>query len=270
MPDGAVQVGAIARPQLAPERMLAVARAAEAAGLPELWVWEDCFLEGGVASAAAILGATHRLRVGIGVLPFPLRNVALAAMEVATLLRMFPGRVIPGFGHGVQSWMGQVGARPASPLTLEREYIAALRGLLAGDEVTTAGEYVRLDGVRLGWPPAEVPPLLLAATGPRSLELSGEIGDGTIVVAQTRIEELPAIGERIATGRRRAGRDGEPAITVFAWSLGAGVDGAVETIRAWADAGASRVVLEPAEDEPDPEQFVRTAAEAARILAQGR
>jgi hypothetical protein len=39
-------------------------------------------------------------------------------MEVAALARLHPGRFIPGFGHGVRTWMEQVGAAVESPLTL--------------------------------------------------------------------------------------------------------------------------------------------------------
>ena len=39
-------------------------------------------------------------------------------MEIATIERLFPGRFVPAIGHGVQRWMGQVGARVESPLTL--------------------------------------------------------------------------------------------------------------------------------------------------------
>ena len=35
---------------------------------------------------------TDRVRVGIGLAPVPLRNVALLAMEVAAIHRLFPGR----------------------------------------------------------------------------------------------------------------------------------------------------------------------------------
>jgi alkanesulfonate monooxygenase SsuD/methylene tetrahydromethanopterin reductase-like flavin-dependent oxidoreductase (luciferase family) len=114
-------LGAVFRPQLPPERLRAVASAAEDAGLDELWLWEDCFWESGIASAAAALAWTERLRVGIGLLPVPLRNVALTAMEAATLHRLFPGRVDIAVGHGVQEWMAQVGARVESPMTLLRE-----------------------------------------------------------------------------------------------------------------------------------------------------
>ena len=100
--------------------------------MDELWVWEDCFRESAFAAATAALAWSERIQVGIGIAPMPLRKVALTAMEIATIERMFPGRLLPGLGHGVLSWMGQVGARVASPLTLMREYVPALRDLLAG------------------------------------------------------------------------------------------------------------------------------------------
>src|SRR6185437_7618184 len=132
-------LGVVFRPQNSPEQLRAVAEAADASGVDMLWLWEDCFREGGISTAAAALAWTDTVRVGIGLLPVPLRNVALTAMEIATLSRLFPGRLLPGIGHGVQPWMGQVGARVSSPLTLLREYATALRSLLAGEKVTVAG-----------------------------------------------------------------------------------------------------------------------------------
>jgi len=125
-------IGAVFLPQFPPERLRPVAEAADEAGLSQLWLWEDCFRQSGIAGAAAALAWTDRLTVGVGLLPVPLRNVAITAMELAMLHRLFPGRVIVGVGHGVQDWMGQVGARVDSPLTLLREQLDALRELLAG------------------------------------------------------------------------------------------------------------------------------------------
>ena len=82
----------------------------------------------------------------------PLRNVGLTAMELATLARLFPGRLRPGIGHGVLDWMAQVGARAQSPLTRLREYGTALRELLHGRTVSITGRYVQLDHVSLDWP----------------------------------------------------------------------------------------------------------------------
>ena len=175
-----VTVGLIFPPDQPPEHLLEVARAAELAGIPERWLWEDCFAESGIACAATVLAATTRLRVGIGLMPVPLRNVALTAMEIATLARLFPGRLLPGIGHGVLDWMGQAGVRAESPLTLLREYGTALRDLLDGAEVTTAGRYVQLDRVALRHPPTERVPLWLGGAGPKTIALAAEIGDGLV------------------------------------------------------------------------------------------
>jgi alkanesulfonate monooxygenase SsuD/methylene tetrahydromethanopterin reductase-like flavin-dependent oxidoreductase (luciferase family) len=288
-------LGTVFLPQLPPERLRRVARAADEAGLEELWLWEDCFLESGIASAAAVLAWTQRLRVGVGVLPVPLRNVALTAMEVATLHRLFPRRADIGVGHGVQPWMAQVGERVESPMTLLREHLTALRALLHGERVTTQGRYVRLDDVALDWPPTTPPAVLAGATGPRSLRLSGELADGTILTASTppaaveRARRLvdegraanggrggrhrlivyvhaatgPGGADRLEAELRRWGRESEPGIGV------AGNAQAVATaVRRWADAGADTVVLQPTADDPDPEGFVRFVAEAVRPLVR--
>jgi alkanesulfonate monooxygenase SsuD/methylene tetrahydromethanopterin reductase-like flavin-dependent oxidoreductase (luciferase family) len=164
--------------------------AAEESGLGELWLWEDCFAESGIATAAAVLAWTERLRVGIGLMPVPLRNVALTAMELATLARLFPGRLVPGVGHGVLDWMGQVGARVPSPMTLLDEYAGALRNLLHGQTVSTSGRYVTLDAVGLSWPPEIAPPVLVGAVGPRTLTLVGAVGDGVILSGGTTVDQV--------------------------------------------------------------------------------
>ncbi|RII14693.1 Phthiodiolone/phenolphthiodiolone dimycocerosates ketoreductase [Streptomyces sp. YIM 130001] len=285
-------LGAVFRPQLPPERLRDVALAADRAGLDELWLWEDCFLESGIASASAALAWTERLRVGVGLLPAPLRNVALTSMEAATLYRLFPGRVLLGVGHGVQDWMGQVGARVDSPVTLLREYLDAMRALLAGERVTTSGRYVQLDRVALDWPPLTPPPVLAGAIGPRSLRLTGESADGTVVDARVSAEGLRTACALVEEGRKAAGRTGPHPVTVYVHAatgpgaaerveaevrreghdpsagLGAAGDAAeiAAAVHALAEAGADTVVLQPTADEPDPEGFVRFAAEQVRPL----
>jgi alkanesulfonate monooxygenase SsuD/methylene tetrahydromethanopterin reductase-like flavin-dependent oxidoreductase (luciferase family) len=284
-------LGAVFVPQFPPERLRGVARAADEAGLEELWLWEDCFRESGVASAAAALAWTERLVVGVGLLPVPLRNVALTAMEVATLHRLFPGRVHVGVGHGVQDWMGQVGGRVDSPVTLLREYVVALRALLRGEEVTTRGVYIRLDKVALDWPPPVPPALFAGATGPRSLRLCGEVADGTILTGGTTTASVREARRLVEEGRVAAGRDQPQPLIVYLLAatgpqaerrleaeirafggdpaqVGVAGDAATvaDAVRRWADAGADTVVLQPTADDPDPEGFVRFAAREVRPL----
>ena len=59
-----VTLAAIFPPTRPPEQIGSVAAAADEAGLAQLWLWEDCFFESGVASAAAVLATTNRVRSG--------------------------------------------------------------------------------------------------------------------------------------------------------------------------------------------------------------
>lgn len=285
-------LGAVFRPQLPPERLRAVVRLADAAGLEELWLWEDCFREGGISAAAAALAWSEQVRVGVGLLPVPLRNVAITAMEVATLDRLFPGRAILGVGHGVQDWMGQVGARVESPVTLLREHLDALRALLRGERLTTDGRYVKLDGVALDWPPTGPVEILAGATGPRTLRLAGAAADGTILTASTAPDGVRRARQLIDEGRESAYRTEPHKVVVYLLTatgpdaaarlraelaeeglesvpdLGvAGDAGTVaKAVQRLAEAGADTVILQPTGDEPDPEAFVRFAAEEVRAL----
>ncbi|MCT2591415.1 LLM class flavin-dependent oxidoreductase [Streptomyces sp. N2-109] len=159
------------------------ARRAEDLGFDEIWVVEDLGFRGGIAQAAAVLGATSRIRVGIGIVPVGARNPAFAAMEAATLGQLFPGRVDVGVGHGMPGWMRSIGEWPDSPLTLLREYLDAVRALLRGERLETAGRYIRLDGIELEdcARPDVVPDILAGVRGPKSLAVSGAAADGTIL-----------------------------------------------------------------------------------------
>ncbi|MGH6654993.1 MAG: LLM class flavin-dependent oxidoreductase [Actinocrinis sp.] len=184
-----------------PEQLIEFARAAEACGADDLWVVEDLTWAGGVSSAASALAVTSSLRVGIGITPAPLRNPALLAMELATLARMHPGRLVAGIGHGVPEWMDQVGAGTRQRLALLEETIAAVRGLLNGERVTIDGSTVHIDGVQLVHPPHVVPPIIAGVIGPRSLELAGRIADGTLVVEGRGPREIAAIHALVEKGR---------------------------------------------------------------------
>ncbi len=285
-------IGVIFTPTRPPEQLRDFVVEAERLGLDEVLLFEDCFRESGLAAAVAALAATERIRVGIGVLPMPFRNVALLAMEVATIDRLFPGRLRLGVGHGVQDWMAQVGARPASPLTLMREYAPALRRLLAGERVDASGRYVTLDGVQLDWPPAAPVAVWAAGEGPKTLGVTGEVADGTIFTSGTSPEMLAAGRELAAVGRRAAGREGEQPAAVFVmtafgegadarlraeleqWGYtgerGAGAAGTVDEVaarvREWVDAGAETVLLQPLDDETDLTAFLAGCAEVAARL----
>ena len=287
------RIGAIFTPYSPPEALRDAAQAADEAGLPELWLWEDCFRESAFAAASAVLAWTTQLRVGIGVAPMPLRNVALTAMEIATVERLFPGRLIPGVGHGVLPWMGQVGARVASPLTLMREYVPALRSLLAGEEVTTLGRYVSLDKVRLDWPPAVAPAVVAAGEGPKTVRLTGAVSDGTVLPNGSNPDRVARTLALALEGRAEAGRDDRHELIVFVSAAFGGEEaraqlaehlvrwtgeadpalmvvgdaaGVAAAIEPFFTAGATSVILQPREEETDLAGFMAGAAEVSRLV----
>ncbi|MET7691280.1 LLM class flavin-dependent oxidoreductase [Streptomyces sp. NPDC005483] len=161
--------------------VLPYVRRAGELGFDQVWVVEDLGRRGGVAQAATVLASTTNLTVGIGIMPAGARNVAFAAMELATLAQLHPGRLIAGIGHGMPAWMRQVGSRPASPLTLIKEYARALRLLIAGKPGPENGRYVRCEGVVLTEIPDIVPPVILGVRGPRSQAVAGEVADGLLL-----------------------------------------------------------------------------------------
>jgi 5,10-methylenetetrahydromethanopterin reductase len=178
-------------------RLTALARQAEQEGLDEVWIVEDCFYAGAIATASAVLAVTEKITVGIGVMPAVARNPAIAAMEIAALANLYPGRLIVGFGHGVPDWMRQIGAWPKSALAAFEETLTVIRRLLNGERVSFEGKHVRLDGVELEFPPAVPPKLIAGVRGPKSLAAAGRVADGTILAEPATPEYVRATREII-------------------------------------------------------------------------
>ncbi|GAB7036540.1 MULTISPECIES: LLM class flavin-dependent oxidoreductase [Catenuloplanes] len=277
-----------------PEELAGFAATVEELGAGDLWVVEDLGWTGAISAATVALAATRTLRVGIGIAPVALRNPALLAMELATVARIYPERLVAGLGHGVTDWMRQVGAAPKSPLSRLEESIVVTRGLLAGETVTMHGREVTVDGVTLVHPPAVVPPIVTGVVRPKSLELSGRVADGTIVAEGNGPAELTDALGHIARGRaagtrpaheliafaylhvgddpaRAAAETGEMVAGQAAWlgkpaeelfTLIGSADSVPAKVAALHTAGATTVVLRPLGSDPDAQ--ARAALEALR------
>jgi alkanesulfonate monooxygenase SsuD/methylene tetrahydromethanopterin reductase-like flavin-dependent oxidoreductase (luciferase family) len=245
--------GVVFRPQSPPEQLRATVEAAEAAGVAELWLWEDCFLEGGLTTAATALAWSERLTIGIGLLPVPFRNPALTAMELATLARLFPGRLTVALGHGVQSWMRQVGAAVDSPMTLLREHTTAVRALLAGETVDVRGRYVSLDRVALDWPPDLPPRLLLGARGPKTVALAGEVTDGVL---------LDTVTDPDVVRRAREAVGGDAHVAAYTpVEPGLARQSVLDQVAELHSAGADSVILQGTDEQPGAAPLIAALAD---------
>lgn len=225
-------VGLVLGSALPPERLAAVAQLGEAEGFGELWLAEDYFFTGGISGATAVLGATERIPVGLGIVSAMVRQPALLAMELSTMARMYPGRLWPGIGLGVPAWVHQMGLMPKSQLGAMRECVTAVRRLLAGEELTEKGASFEFNQVRLTYPVEEQVPIYMGVIQPKMLHLSGEISDGTVGSALASAEYIRFARERIAAGQAAAGRSEHHRFAAFAmYAVDADSNAAKETLR---------------------------------------
>jgi alkanesulfonate monooxygenase SsuD/methylene tetrahydromethanopterin reductase-like flavin-dependent oxidoreductase (luciferase family) len=206
-----IQIGATT----APADIGDVAREAEDLGYGEIWMAEDYFELGGVASVAAALASTEHIPVGLGVVAAAVRHPAATAMEFATLGDIHPGRFMAGLGHGSAGWVQQMGLQPASPLKQLREAADAVHQLLAGGDLNREGDYFTFDRVRLHHTPRAPIPLYLGVHGPESLRLSGELADGTLLGWFSSPGYVTWARQRIDEGRSRANRDDSHALVAL-------------------------------------------------------
>ena len=128
-------------------------------------------------------------------------------------------------------------------MTQLREHTTAVRALLAGDEVSVSGRYVSLDSVRLDWPPARAPRLLIGARGPRTVALAGEIADGVLLDSVTDPDVVRRARELVGPAAHVA------AYTPIEPTLGA------DAVQGWIAelerAGADTVILQGTTEHPD-------------------
>lgn len=180
--------------------MVEQARSAEAAGAGSVWMSSHLFCRDPFSSAAAILAATRTARVTLmAVSPHAMHPVHIA-MAAATLDEAAPGRVALCLGAGAPGDLASAGIEPHLPLATLREAVDITRRLLTGARVQHRGEVFRVDGRLHGG--VHAVPILLAASGPRVLELAGAVADGVILSAGSSVAFVTWALEQVERGAR--------------------------------------------------------------------
>jgi 5,10-methylenetetrahydromethanopterin reductase len=189
------------------------AQRAETAGFEAVWQAESRLVREATVPMAAYAAATERIVVGSGVVNTWTRNVALLASTFVTLDDLAPSRIVLGVGAWWDPLARKVGIDRTRPLQCMREVVEACRKLFTLEEVTLQGEFVRLDGVRIdvvhGNTSARNIPIYIGATGPKMLELAGEIADGVVLNYMVSPSYNDDAIERIEVGATRSGRSVE-------------------------------------------------------------
>lgn len=148
--------------------------------------------------------ASARLRLGPTVTNPITRHPAVTASAIASLDEVSGGRAFLGVGSG-DSAIYNLGQR-LTPLDTLRRTLVTLKALLRGERVDFEGRSIHTQWIK------RPVPLWIAAEGPRTLELAGELCDGVIVgtgLTPEVITDSLACLERgaLKSGRRLADLD---------------------------------------------------------------
>jgi G6PDH family F420-dependent oxidoreductase len=154
---------------------------------------------GGVAQV------TEELPLGTGVTcPLIRIHPAIVAQAAATAACMMPGRFFLGVGGGENLNEHIIGKRwPPVDVRHEmlEEAVAVIRQLWSGELESHHGKHYTVENARIYTLPDEPPPIMVAASGSKSVELAGRIGDGLIGLAPKK---------EITDGFAAAGGGGKP------------------------------------------------------------
>ena len=131
-----------------------------------------------------IAQATQRVNVGTGVTcPIMRFHPALTAQAAATVASMMPGRFFLGLGTGEylnEHIFGDVWPDTDTRQKMLSEAIYIIRELWKGEEYSCNGTYFTVRDAQIYTLPEKLPPIYVAASGPKSAELAAEMSDGLI------------------------------------------------------------------------------------------
>jgi probable F420-dependent oxidoreductase len=247
----------------------------ESAGVDSLWLPENVYgpaVEPFTGMTFA-LAKTTRLKAGSGISVLPGRHPVLVAKQLASLVGLAPGRVLPVFG--LQPALAAERALFPVPLgqrgAVFDEALTLLRLMLTRDEVTFHGSFFSVDGASAGPLPAKPLDIWLGGSAPAGLRRVGRLADGWLGSLLTPAEARDAVAtinaaadqagreveqdhfgtslavafggipDALAASIRRRRPDADPASLVAdGWA------GAREMISAHVEAGLSKFVIRPA------------------------
>jgi alkanesulfonate monooxygenase SsuD/methylene tetrahydromethanopterin reductase-like flavin-dependent oxidoreductase (luciferase family) len=180
-------------------------RSADECGLDGVWYAEHIGNRDAVVPATVYLRETERLELALMGVSAAGRHPGVAAMELASLAEIAPGRVRAAIGTGVPDMIAKLGKRVRQPV---RETIAlhqALRTALAGGDLNARYPDYEFAQFKLN-PLAPPPPLDIMAIRPRMIEAAARYADGLCLSAGGSRRYLTQTVQRVESALAELGR----------------------------------------------------------------
>ena len=260
-----------------PEELVQHALLAEQAGFDMVvvsehfhpWVDDDSASGFAFSTIGAMAAGTNKIEFTTGVTtPLFRYHPGVVAQAAATLDRLSGGRFNLGVGTGENINEGPLGYE--FPKYAERnarmtESLEIMRRLLDGEKLTFDGEYYQTDRAKLYSPPLGQVPIYMAAGGPKSATLAGEMAQGVITSVKDPAETIEKVTDPLREAAAAAGRP-DPTVLATRWSLfAADEDEAWEALLPW------RGLRAPGRLEAvDPQELREKADELPREEVLGR
>jgi 5,10-methylenetetrahydromethanopterin reductase len=231
----APRAGVVLQGAYSPDEFTTMVERIEGLRYDNLWL-TDSSLHARNSYAYLTLAATRSstLQLGTAVTNPLTRHPAITAAAAATVDEISGGRMVLGIGAGDRPLLA-LGMEPAK-LASVRGAIDAIRALWSGETVSVQDAAFTLEGAHMRFAARPEIPVYIAASGPKMLELAGEVADGVIVLAGLFSDGLAWAIEHVERGATAAGRE-RPHVAVFAYgAIDEDQDAALEaarTIAAW-------------------------------------
>mgnify|MGYP001189243660 CR=1 FL=1 len=157
-----------------------IAQEAESAGIHTVYTVDAG--RSATITAAAVIGATHRTRVGTYIVNAFAREPWMTGLEARDLNEISDGRFVLGVGTGNLHFNDlYMGINSLKAKAKMRDFMEIVRLIVRGQ----AAERVRYQGDvhRIRWraswsPTTPPPPVYMSASGPNMVRLAGEVSDG--------------------------------------------------------------------------------------------
>ena len=180
-------------------------RAADECGLDGVWYAEHIGNRDAVVPATVYLRETERLELALMGVSAAGRHPGVAAMELASLAEIAPGRVRAAIGTGVPDMIAKLGKSVRRPV---RETIAlhqVLRTALAGGDLNARYPDYEFAQFKLN-PLAPPPPLDIMAIRPRMIEAAVRYADGLCLSAGGSRRYLTQTVQQVESALAELGR----------------------------------------------------------------
>ncbi len=183
---------------------------AEDKGFEAVWQAESRLVRDAIVPMAAYAAVTEKIKIGSGVINNWTRNIGLLASTFLTLDDLAPDRIICGIGAWWDPLAMNVGIERKKPLKAMRETVEVLRRLLNMERVTFHGEFHQVENIELDVVHGRREPrnvqIMIGATGPKMMELTGEISDGAVLNYCVAPEYNDRALELLEKGAKKAGK----------------------------------------------------------------